>query len=76
VSALHAVRSHQTPLMCAKPPPVNDKRPAMCDPTDPRLCGFHRAEDLQREPDPPGSWGWFWIGFAIVAGALVVVWWL
>jgi hypothetical protein len=48
----------------------------MCDPTDPRLCGFHRAEDLQREPDPPGSWGWFWIGFAIVAGALVVVWWL
>jgi hypothetical protein len=49
----------------------------MCDPTDPRLCGFHRAEDLQRDPDPPpGSWGWFWVGFAIVAGVLVVVWWL
>jgi hypothetical protein len=61
--------------MCAKPPFVNSKGAAMCDPTDPRLCGFHRAEDLQRDPDPPpGSWGWFWVGFAIVAGVLVVVW--
>jgi hypothetical protein len=39
--------------------------------------GFSWPEELQRDPDPPpGSWGWFWVGFAIVAGVLAMVWWL